>query len=869
MTTITVITGADSGPGSLREALNNASAGDIINFAPSVTEIDLGSTLTISKNVTIEGSQPGSIGTPGVTIKGGGPSSNFSDFTINAGVTATFDGLIIADGHATGGTGGYGVQGGGVQGGPGGGAAGGIYDAGALTLSNSQLLRDTATGGVGGLGLGGGAGGAAAGGIYVASTATLNLQSDSAAADAATGGQGGSGSGAGAGGAGGPGAVSGQSTTGSPGQPGGSNFGFLGGAGGGPGQPGQPGHGPHGAEGGGGGGGGGSAFADVGGAGTITGTITDTPLTVTNSSDSATVFGSLRYELSIAQSGDIINFAPSVTEIDLGSTLTISKNVTIEGSQPGSIGTPGVTIKGGGPSSNFSDFTINAGVTATFDGLIIADGHATGGTGGYGVQGGGVQGGPGGGAAGGIYDAGALTLSNSQLLRDTATGGVGGLGLGGGAGGAAAGGIYVASTATLNLQSDSAAADAATGGQGGSGSGAGAGGAGGPGAVSGQSTTGSPGQPGGSNFGFLGGAGGGPGQPGQPGHGPHGAEGGGGGGGGGSAFADVGGAGTITGTITDTACYRRGTLILTDRGELPVEVLAIGDRVMTASGVARPIKWIGRRSYGGRFVIGRTDILPICIKAGALDDNVPWRDLWISPHHAMFIDDVLIEARDLLNGVSIVQARSVDKVEYFHVELKTHDVIVAEGALSETFIDDDSRGMFHNAHEYQSLYPDVAALAPQYCAPRLDDGYEVEAARQRIALRAGLTDADARTAGALRGSVNLISSNRITGWAQNVDHPEAPVCLDIYAGGRLIERTLANCYREDLARARLGSGHHGFAFTPPPGLDFPTDTVEVRRSLDGAALEFSTDPVRALQPLPFSTTKRYPNVTVHRRTAGG
>ena len=73
--------------------------------------------------------------------------------------------------------------------------------------------------------------------------------------------------------------------------------------------------------------------------------------------------------------------------------------------------------------------------------------------------------------------------------------------------------------------------------------------------------------------------------------------------------------------------------------------------------------------------MGRKDILPICIKAGALDDNVPHRDLWISPHHAMFFagydgDGVLIEAKDLVNGVTIVQAERVENVEYFHVELE-------------------------------------------------------------------------------------------------------------------------------------------------------------------------------------------------------
>ena len=171
--------------------------------------------------------------------------------------------------------------------------------------------------------------------------------------------------------------------------------------------------------------------------------------------------------------------------------------------------------------------------------------------------------------------------------------------------------------------------------------------------------------------------------------------------------------------VEDLPCYCRGTLIATERGAVPVEALTIGDRVSTRAGALRPIKWIGRRSYGGRFVMGRTDILPICFKAGSLDENVPSRDLWISPHHAMYLDGVLIEAKDLLNGVSIVQAERVEKVEYFHIELESHDVIIAEGALSESFIDDDDRGMFHNAHEYRTLYPDAAAFPQRYCAPRL------------------------------------------------------------------------------------------------------------------------------------------------------
>ena len=286
-----------------------------------------------------------------------------------------------------------------------------------------------------------------------------------------------------------------------------------------------------------------------------------------------------------------------------------------------------------------------------------------------------------------------------------------------------------------------------------------------------------------------------------------------------------------------TPCYCRGTLIRTERGEVPVEGLTIGRKVLTKSGKERPIKWIGRRSYCGRFIMGRKDVLPICIKAGALDDRVPLRDLWLSPHHALYLDGMLIEAKDLVNGVTIVRADRVEKVEYFHIELETHDVIIAEGALAESFIDDDSRGMFSNVQEYRQLYGDVATGLAQFCAPRAEDGYRVEAVRQRIALRAGLSAEKAEPGlGELRGFVDHVSAHSVEGWAQNMEYPEAPVCLDIYISDRLIGHVLANRYREDLAKARLGSGRHGFVFTPPRGSIIVSDKVEVRRSLDASAL---------------------------------
>ena len=198
---------------------------------------------------------------------------------------------------------------------------------------------------------------------------------------------------------------------------------------------------------------------------------------------------------------------------------------------------------------------------------------------------------------------------------------------------------------------------------------------------------------------------------------------------------------------------------------------------------------------------------------------------------------MLIEAKDLVNGVSVAQQEAVSVVEYFHVELETHDVIFAEGTLSETFVDMDNRGMFQNAHEYAATCPARTTSEPEYYAPRLDHGYEVESVRRYLERRAGLTTIGG-TKGELRGYVDCICSNSISGWAQNTDYPEAPVCLDVYVGGCLVGQALANLYREDLMRAGVGSGHHAFTLEVPAKLS-RSDTVQVRRSIDGTLLNRS------------------------------
>ena len=177
------------------------------------------------------------------------------------------------------------------------------------------------------------------------------------------------------------------------------------------------------------------------------------------------------------------------------------------------------------------------------------------------------------------------------------------------------------------------------------------------------------------------------------------------------------------------ACYVRGTRIAVPGGEVAVEQLAIGELVLTAGGAVRPVRWIGRRSYAGRFLAANPGVQPIRLRAGCLGSGLPHRDLLVSPDHAMFLQGVLVPAGCLVNGTSIVREPAMAHVEYIHVELDSHDLLLAEGAASETFLDDDSRGVFHNAAEFRRLYPDALADGP-FCAPRVTDGYELEAIRR-------------------------------------------------------------------------------------------------------------------------------------------
>jgi hypothetical protein len=153
-------------------------------------------------------------------------------------------------------------------------------------------------------------------------------------------------------------------------------------------------------------------------------------------------------------------------------------------------------------------------------------------------------------------------------------------------------------------------------------------------------------------------------------------------------------------------CFMPGTLVRCPQGDVAVEALKVGDFVLTTEDKIMPIRWIGRQTVSLLFA-DKLRALPIRIRAGALAENVPVRDLLISPDHAILVDEVLVQAGALVNGKSIIRETNVPRVfTYYHVELDDHSLILAENVPAETFIDNVDRMRFDNLEEHEALYPE-------------------------------------------------------------------------------------------------------------------------------------------------------------------
>ena len=194
--------------------------------------------------------------------------------------------------------------------------------------------------------------------------------------------------------------------------------------------------------------------------------------------------------------------------------------------------------------------------------------------------------------------------------------------------------------------------------------------------------------------------------------------------------------GTTNKSFIQIACFAAGSRILTASGEVAVEALRAGMLVPSLMhGRLMRVTWIGHRQIDCALHPRPQEVWPIRVAAHAFGPGRPHRDLLLSPDHAVALSDgsggtVLMPVRYLVNGATIARERR-DSVEYFHIELESHGVLLAEGLAAESYLDTGNRSAFANGGAVAVAHPDFARRVGDgdACAPLVIDGPLVAQAR--------------------------------------------------------------------------------------------------------------------------------------------
>ncbi len=182
-------------------------------------------------------------------------------------------------------------------------------------------------------------------------------------------------------------------------------------------------------------------------------------------------------------------------------------------------------------------------------------------------------------------------------------------------------------------------------------------------------------------------------------------------------------------------CFTHGTRIATPRGERLVENLRPGDSVFTRDNGVQELRWVGSKSLTGRDLMKEPKLRPVLIRAGSLGMGLPVSDMAVSPNHRMLISgaetalmfgerEVLASAKHLTGRAGIDQV-AASHVTYIHLLFDRHEVILADGAWTESFQPGDySVGGLDKAQRCE-----VLTLFPELDAPQ-GQGTRFPAARQ-------------------------------------------------------------------------------------------------------------------------------------------
>ncbi|PTX55830.1 CshA-type fibril repeat protein [Litoreibacter ponti] len=182
-------------------------------------------------------------------------------------------------------------------------------------------------------------------------------------------------------------------------------------------------------------------------------------------------------------------------------------------------------------------------------------------------------------------------------------------------------------------------------------------------------------------------------------------------------------------------CFTPGTSIATPRGEVLVEDLMVGDKIITRDNGIQEIRWIGAKRMDGRELQNNPHLQPVLIQKGSLGNGLPERDMLVSPNHRMLVNndrvslyfdenEVLVSAKHLVNPTEGVQSINSMGTTYIHFMFDNHEVVLSNGAWTESFQPGDySLKGIGNAqrNEIFELFPELQGEAGReaYASARL------------------------------------------------------------------------------------------------------------------------------------------------------
>jgi hypothetical protein len=250
-----------------------------------------------------------------------------------------------------------------------------------------------------------------------------------------------------------------------------------------------------------------------------------------------------------------------------------------------------------------------------------------------------------------------------------------------------------------------------------------------------------------------------------------------------------------------------------------VERLRVGDTVLTRDG-PRVLRWVARRRCDA---VAAPESRPVRLRAGALGDGRPVRDLLLSPQHALLLLDRLVPAVALVNGGS-VRREPGSMISYHHIGFATHSTVLAEGVAAETYLP------LADSATFDDTCGDRPPPGPS-CAPRLEGGAELETLRASLFGPAPVPRPSAALLGHVERRTRADGVTWLEGWALD-PNDTAPVALPAWRDGAVCGMVIANIWRPDLDRAGLAGGRCAFH----AGVAGPPEGLSLRRPSDPAPL---------------------------------